>query len=331
MVMVKRSIDLVALVALVVSVAAQPVQAAVAVPLNVNGNLTIQGGGANTGPVYYTNATISTGTSPVSISLAAGTWVVIGRGGKLAGEACGTGAECFTTDYCEDGVCCCEKAAGSTVINGTVTPTCYASQYTSATIYGDGNSAGTQYQCGNCAACNSSGKCSASTSSRSSNRLSSSCRASAGVCDVAESCNGVLLTCPNDALVAAGQVCRAASGRGCDLAATCSGASPLCPNNALLASGTVCRAQDAMICVAAAQCNGSSDTCPPSPMPAGTLCREAQGACDVADRCDGVTMSCGNVYLAAGVVCGPSGVACSGTSASCGSASGSYGSGGTCN
>src|SRR5207244_897367 len=84
------------------------------------------------------------------------------------------------------------------------------------------------------------------------------CRAAAGICDVAESCNGVSNNCPADGLVAGGITCRAAAGV-CDVAETCTGSSTTCPNDAK--STAVCRAS-AGICDVAESCDGVSDTCP---------------------------------------------------------------------
>jgi hypothetical protein len=65
------------------------------------------------------------------------------------------------------------------------------------------------------------------------------CRASAGTCDVAETCPGASATCPADAFVADGAVCRASAGT-CDAAETCPGASATCPADAFVADGTAC-------------------------------------------------------------------------------------------
>jgi hypothetical protein len=68
------------------------------------------------------------------------------------------------------------------------------------------------------------------------------CRAAAaGGCDAIEYCNGSALTCPADAVLAAGTTCRAADASGCDLAETCNGSSALCPQDAKKADDTVCQ------------------------------------------------------------------------------------------
>jgi hypothetical protein len=65
------------------------------------------------------------------------------------------------------------------------------------------------------------------------------CRAAAGDCDLAESCDGVSAVCPADQLRANGAVCRALQGA-CDQAEVCTGASPACPADAFLPA-QVCR------------------------------------------------------------------------------------------
>ena len=65
------------------------------------------------------------------------------------------------------------------------------------------------------------------------------CRASAGTCDVAETCDGVGNSCPADGFQSASVVCRAAAGE-CDVAESCPGNGPNCPADAKKASGTLC-------------------------------------------------------------------------------------------
>ena len=116
------------------------------------------------------------------------------------------------------------------------------------------------------------------------------CRPAAGVCDVAESCDGNSFDCPADALVAANTECRA-SGGVCDVAEKCNGVSAACPVDSFVAAGTVCR--------------------------------DSTGACDVAEACTGSSATCpANAYAAAGTECRPAtadscAVVCSGTSTVC--------------
>jgi cysteine-rich repeat protein len=109
-----------------------------------------------------------------------------------------------------------------------------------------------------------------------------SCRASAGPCDVAETCTGTSAACPADQLAAAGTTCRAAAGT-CDVAETCTGTAAACPADAFVAAGTTCRAA-AGPCDVAETCTGTAAACPADQLAAaGTVCRVAAGTCDVAE------------------------------------------------
>lgn len=117
------------------------------------------------------------------------------------------------------------------------------------------------------------------------------CRAAAGTCDFAESCDGVSAECPADVVVDAGVSCRA-SGGVCDLEEQCNGVAPQCPADQHVGAGTVCRA-GSDLCDAAETCNGVADDCPVDQLAAlGATCRPAAGGCDPAELCDGATAQC---------------------------------------
>ncbi|HSQ00416.1 MAG TPA: hypothetical protein VL049_24615 [Candidatus Dormibacteraeota bacterium] len=147
------------------------------------------------------------------------------------------------------------------------------------------------------------------------------CRAAAGTCDVAESCTGTSADCPADAFAPATVECRAAAGP-CDLAENCPATSASCPPDAK--STALCRAA-AGGCDVAESCDGIADACPADGvLPASTVCRAAAGACDVAESCDGIGVDCpADVLGAAGVPCRPAAGACdvaetcTGTSVAC--------------
>ncbi|MCP4905758.1 MAG: S8 family serine peptidase, partial [bacterium] len=61
------------------------------------------------------------------------------------------------------------------------------------------------------------------------------CRSSAGSCDVAEVCDGILDSCPTDVFEPITTVCRGAAGV-CDAADTCDGATAICPADLKLTS-----------------------------------------------------------------------------------------------
>ena len=109
------------------------------------------------------------------------------------------------------------------------------------------------------------------------------CRAAAGVCDLAETCNGTSDACPADAKKAAGTTCRAAAGV-CDVAETCDGTASGCPADALAPAGTVCR-PSAGACDLAETCTGSSAACPAD---TGAPDADGDGVCDAQDNCDAV-------------------------------------------
>src|SRR5439155_1237973 len=82
----------------------------------------------------------------------------------------------------------------------------------------------------------------------------------------------------------AGSVCRAAAGE-CDLAETCDGVTTACPTDVFKASGTACTA-DTNPCTLD-QCDGASATCQHPAGNAGAVCRAAVTECDVAETCPG--------------------------------------------
>jgi hypothetical protein len=84
------------------------------------------------------------------------------------------------------------------------------------------------------------------------------CRASAGACDVAETCNGTSTTCPADGYAAAGTSCRASAGV-CDVAESCTGTSAACPTDGFVAFNTAC-ADDGNSCTND-YCPGNAATC----------------------------------------------------------------------
>src|SRR5438094_130693 len=176
------------------------------------------------------------------------------------------------------------------------------------------------------------------------------CRAAAGECDVAETCDGSSTACPTDFFKASGTtctddgnpcttdvcngtsatcthpagnpgaVCRAAAGE-CDAAETCTGTSTTCPADAKQPAGTACTA-DANPCTLD-QCDGSTNTCTHPAGNAGAVCRAGAGECDVAETCTGTSTTCPtNAFKANGTACTDDGNVCTrdicnGASATC--------------
>ena len=149
------------------------------------------------------------------------------------------------------------------------------------------------------------------------------CRASGGICDVAESCSGAGAACPADGFVTGGTECRGSAGA-CDPAEACTGSSAACPADLLAGSSTICRGAVGT-CDYAENCTGSSPTCPADLIVnPGTECRASGGICDVPESCDGLVGTCpADVFQPSSYECRASTATCdpaencTGSSASC--------------
>jgi hypothetical protein len=109
------------------------------------------------------------------------------------------------------------------------------------------------------------------------------CRVSAGPCDVAETCTGSSINCPADGFANTG-TCRNSSDL-CDVAETCDGTGPSCPADGIKASGVVCRSSSGAQCDIAEVCDGVSKTCPADgTQPNDTPCDD-NNACTSGDKC----------------------------------------------
>ena len=137
------------------------------------------------------------------------------------------------------------------------------------------------------------------------------CRAASGVCDVAESCDGVSTTCPADGVATNGTTCRIAAGV-CDVAESCDGSSKSCPADGFASAALECRAS-AGDCDLAETCTGASATCPTNAYrPATHVCRASAGECDVAESCTGAAAACpANGFASAASTCTDDGNVCS--------------------
>jgi hypothetical protein len=122
------------------------------------------------------------------------------------------------------------------------------------------------------------------------------CRAQNGECDVAEVCDGVSPTCPEDGLRAAGETCRAKSGA-CDVEDTCDGTIKDCGDDIFVEAGVECRAA-AGDCDVAEECTGKAAACPSDDLkPSTAVCRpldNTPGSCDEAEHCTGYDAECPN-------------------------------------
>jgi MYXO-CTERM domain-containing protein len=162
---------------------------------------------------------------------------------RVTGDACAAGIEC-ESGFCVDGVCC-DAACGVGL-------------------------AGDCQACSVAAGAAVDGTCALLS-------MGTECRAAAGACDVAESCDGASGACPADATAAAGTECRAALGA-CDAAEACDGASVDCPGDVSSPDGATCDGGTCLggTCVGSGGSGGeggSSD--PPVAEPSGCDCRVA--------------------------------------------------------
>src|SRR5262245_17235273 len=117
---------------------------------------------------------------------------------------------------------------------------------------GNGTVDGTGEQCDEGGANGASTSCCTSTCQF--RAAGQTCRTSAGICDVVETCTGSSATCPADGFASNATVCRAAAGE-CDQVENCPGNAAACPADAKKVNGTACTA-DANPCTLD-QCNGS--------------------------------------------------------------------------
>jgi hypothetical protein len=123
------------------------------------------------------------------------------------------------------------------------------------------------------------------------------CRASAGVCDVAESCTGSNVNCPTDVFQPSTTICRASAGV-CDVAESCTGTSAACPTDVFQPSTTICRAS-AGVCDVAESCTGTGASCPADAfLPATTPCNAA-----LCESCSGTGAACSTVDLCIAAAC----------------------------
>jgi uncharacterized protein (TIGR03382 family) len=225
------------------------------------------------------NVYVTSGTSSTDFPTSGGFDATLGGGGDAFvvrigprlpnGGACVLASQCGS-GYCVDGVCC-DSACG-----GGLTTDCQA--------------------CSVAAGAAVNGTCGFVPAGR-------TCRASAGPCDVAETCTGSSAACPADSFMPATTVCRASVGP-CDVAETCTGTSAACPADGFASVTMVCRASVGP-CDVAETCTGTSAACPPDGFASvTTVCRAAAGECDLPEFCDGATAACPpNILAPRGAVC----------------------------
>src|SRR5207244_4079098 len=127
------------------------------------------------------------------------------------------------------------------------------------------------------------------------------CTADTNPC-TADQCDGTSAVCQHPA-GNAGAVCRASAGT-CDVAETCTGTSTTCPADGFASSSTPCRASAAEP-ARAEHGPGKGATCPADAKePAGTACTDDGNPCS-RDECDGSSDACQHPAGNSGAVCRP--------------------------
>ncbi len=228
------------------------------------------------------------------------------NGFQASGAACSSDGNACTSDVCDGTGSCTHPLlpAGTSCGSGQVcdaTGQCLSGCWIEGAYY----AGGTTNPSGACQVCDPS----QSISNWSFKPATTECRASGGVCDVAEYCTGNTATCPADTKLPATTQCRSSAGV-CDVAEYCSGTSNDCPADGFASNATQCRASGGE-CDVAEFCTGSGATCPADGFQAsGAACSSDGNAC-TSDVCDG-TGTCGHPLLPAGSSCG-SGLICTTT------------------
>lgn len=227
------------------------------------------------------------------------------------GDPCGSGPEC-PSGFCPDGLCCTTACAGgssdcqacSIAAGGTADGTCTTLSAAAAPATLCRASAGP---------CDVAETCTAGVVACPADAIvpngGAVCRPASGTCDVPEVCNGSGVACPVDVFAPAA-TCRPAAGA-CDVAESCTGTSAACPPDAFHPSGHVCQPTTGDPCDLDDICNGSSATCPARFAASTALCGNPvpQGPCDQPDHCAGTSGDCVSEFLS-GVTCRPSAGGC---------------------
>ncbi|HEX2880406.1 MAG TPA: hypothetical protein VHO25_12815, partial [Polyangiaceae bacterium] len=217
------------------------------------------------------------------------------------GTACGSGADtdCDNPDTCDGSSPACQaNNEASSFVCRSATGVCDVAETCGAStgacpgddVQPNGSACGdsTDRDCDNPDTCNGSSKDCQVNNEPSKH----TCRAAAGVCDVAETCGGSTDACPGDVKVAADTACGDGTDRDCDNPDTCNGTSPNCQANNE-APSFVCRGA-AGVCDAAETCGGSNTACPADlKVAASTACGDGTDRdCDNPDTCNGVANDC---------------------------------------
>jgi hypothetical protein len=250
------------------------------------------------------------------------------------GTACGDGTDtiCDNADTCSGGTCVDNNEPSSVTCRADagecdVAETCDGNGACPAdTLEPNGTACGD----GTDTICDNADTCSGGTCVDNNEPSSVTCRADAGECDAAETCDGNG-NCPADVYSPDGTACGDGTDTICDNADTCSGGTCVdnnesssvtcradtgecdiaetcdgngaCPADAFEASGTSCGDGTDTICTDPDTCDGSG-SCEDNDALTSVTCRADAGECDVAETCDGNGACPADAYEASGTSCG---------------------------
>ena len=244
--------------------------------------------------------------------------------------ACADDGNACTTDKCDGTTLTCQHAAGNAGTSCRnaanecdVAETCTGTSTTCPTDVVKSNTTACTDDLNPCTTDKCNGTAGAPACVHAAGNAGTSCRNAANECDVAETCTGTSTTCPTDVVKSnatactddlnpcttdkcngtagapacvhaagnAGTSCRNAANE-CDVAETCTGTSTTCPTDVVKSNTTACT-DDLNPCTTD-KCNGTAGApaCVHAAGNAGTTCRNANGACDVAETCTGTSTAC---------------------------------------
>jgi hypothetical protein len=129
-----------------------------------------------------------------------------------------------------------------------------------------------------------------------------------GACDGTDSCDGAGHC--SDGYKPSTTICRASAGQ-CDVAESCTGSTGSCPADGFAPSTTSCTGtSNGGACDGTDSCDGAGH-CSDGYKPATTICRAAAGECDAAESCTGTAGACpADGSLPNGTTCSSDGTSC---------------------
>jgi hypothetical protein len=149
--------------------------------------------------------------------------------------SCGcAGTACSSSQTCTAGACV-ACAAGRLDCDGNAANGC---EHVTNSVTSCGTTCANTVSCDDSNACTVD-SCSSGSCAYVAGNAGTTCRASAGTCDVAESCTGTSMSCPTDAFVPSTTACRGQTNI-CDVTEYCTGTSAACPGDGYAPMGTDC-------------------------------------------------------------------------------------------